>query len=114
MVQNDISAAVEDGDGVVFLTAHVAQPAADESHDHVVRGDLEGIVPQTDTVARRGLSGNRDEWLGHTEWAFQIDRAGDEEDNGAIALADCIAQRTRPGILQVGNFIDHSAAAAGS
>jgi hypothetical protein len=74
----------------------VAEPAADRSHNHIIRGDLHWAVSQADTVARRCLPGDRNERVGHTERTFQLDRAGKAENNDTVALADGIAAGAWP------------------
>ncbi|MEJ2244720.1 MAG: hypothetical protein P8Y80_01345 [Acidobacteriota bacterium] len=113
MVQNDVAATIEKGDGIIRLPTLVSQPAADEPHDHIVRRDLKRVVPQADPVARRCLPGDGYEGLDYAERAFQIDRAGNAEDHGAMAPAYGIAEGARSGIFQVGDIIDQPGTAAG-
>lgn len=92
----------------------VAQSEADEADDVVGTG-LHGIVGDADAVAGSRLSGDGGV-LGNLEGRFEVDGAGDvEEDGPGSGLRQRPAQRAlRSGIVaEVGDVIDGATAAAG-
>src|SRR4029077_11990773 len=102
-----------DADRIRFLAPGVAQAAADETDDHVMRGDLERVVPQADAASRGRLSGHGDIRLRDAEPRLQIDRARNAEYDNAPGLADGVAERARAGIVQIRDLINAPATSAG-
>ena len=61
---------------------------------------------------RGGLAGDGDV-ARENELRRDIDHAAHVEHDGAVALADCVAERAGAGVVEVGDVIDRPAAAAG-
>ena len=78
--------------GAAGYSVTVAQPAANEADDDVAGGDLERVVAQADAVAGGRLARDREIPLGNDQLSFQVDGAGDAEDDRPVAFADCLAE----------------------
>src|SRR5439155_21483481 len=67
---------------------------------------------ETDAVAGRGLAGECDVRLVDDEPGFEVDRAGDAEDDGAMGFADGVAKRAGAVIGEGGDLVDLASASA--
>jgi hypothetical protein len=97
------------------LAAVAADPLtkAKESNDDISRAaERDRMAIKSNAIARSRLAGDcyvaRNRHIG-----FEPDDSADAEDHDSPAFTDCIAKRTRPEIIQVGDGIGFSTASAG-
>jgi hypothetical protein len=101
-VIDDDVLALADGQRVALAGLAIAGPAAEMADDRIVRGDVELVVGETDTVTRRSLAGDGDERLLDQQLSFELDRAGDAEDDGARPFRfDRRAEAAGAGVVEV-------------
>ena len=113
MVHDDVAGAVADREGIFLGFGDVAEAEAQVAHDDIVGGDADVVVAGADSFAGGGLAGEGDIGIVEPELAFELDGAGDAEDDGAMGLADGIAERAGAVVVEVGDFVEGSAASAG-
>src|SRR6478752_7817990 len=106
--------AIPQADAIGLAGRHVAEPAAQVTHNDVVRLDAKRRIAHAHAITRRTLAGDGEKRIRDGERALERDGAGDTEEHEARAVS--IARRTktsRAGVVQVRNKNDLSAATTG-
>ncbi len=90
-----------------------------DAHAEVAKNDIVRAVGgggpafEEDAVAGGGLAGDGAIGVGDDELGFEVDGAADAEDDGARAFGfDAFAQTAGAGVVEVGDFVEFSAAAS--
>src|SRR3954463_7584414 len=114
MIEHAVVRAIPQADAIGFAGRHIAEPAAQVTHNDVVRLDAKCRIAHAHAVRRRTLASDGEKWFQDGERALERDGAGDTEEHEARAVR--LARRTktpRAGVVQVCNENDLSAAATG-
>src|SRR6185369_7565554 len=73
-------------DAVIFLACQIAEPAAEVTHDDIIRRDHERVIAEADAIARRRLARDGDVGIFNNQFSRQRDQAGNAKDNDAGTL----------------------------
>src|SRR5215213_8510422 len=106
--------AIPQADAIGFAGGHIAEPAAQVTHNDIVRLDAKRRIAHAHAITRRTLAGHGEKRIRDGERALKRDGAGDAEEHEARAVS--LARRTktsRAGVIQVRNENDLSAATTG-
>lgn len=67
MIEDAVAGAVVQVDAIGFAVRDVAEAAAEEPYDDVIRRDPKGIVAKADPVSRRALAGDGEVRVAHVD-----------------------------------------------
>lgn len=91
-----------DPDAVRLLGGFIAEAAAEESDDDVIRPDNERIIPKADPAPRRGLTGDGDFGVLDDKGALELDGPADVKHHGPRpGGVHGLAQRSGSGVVQI-------------
>ncbi len=106
MVDHDIMVIARIGiERIIDDAIGIAETETNITEDNVAAFDGSCILTDTDTVARRRLPGNGEAVFLDLQCAVEINRSRYLEYDGAVTLANGIAQATGAGVVEVGHFI---------
>ena len=95
--------AIPQADAIGFAGRHIAEPAAQVTHNDIVRLDAKRRIAHAHAVTRRTLAGDGEKRIRDGERALERDGAGDTEEHEARAVS--LARRTKTSRPESSRFV---------